>query len=340
MEATAQSLDLPEEDPAIFHFLVAYLYEDRYVPTKPLSTVLIPDEDKGKGRENENEAPDSDSESSLSFLSDSSARSRRHRERRRRREERQTERLRQKHPGMHRPQCPCPQCQNLHGPPCWSCSAPRVPPPIAAIPPPGIVVPPVRIRSRDRQQQQRRQARMAESPLLSSSINGGLPGLSDPARIKGEDMRTWLITYELNIDVYVCASKFLLEGFKEKIARATIDMLETAGADAAQIEVLQLCQKLYDGVSDDDGLLRMVFARVGFLQGALWRRAPTETNAFLIENPEVAALILKETAIRGEEDLRGGIPSMERSWIASPPVPPIHHHYRTPHPRGPRYYYL
>lgn len=154
-------------------------------------------------------------------------------------------------------------------------------------------------------------------------------------------MRTWLIEYEHNIDVYICANKFLLDDFKEKIARVTIDMLETAGTDAAQIEVLHLCQKLHEGVSDHDSLLKMVFARIGFLQGALWRKAPVETNSFLIENPECAALILKETAIRGEDDLRSGIPSMERSWVASPPSLPVyHHHHRGPQPRGPRYHYF
>lgn len=332
MEAVAQSLDLPEEDPAIFHFIIAYLYEDRYVPTKPLSAALVTEEEKGKGRENENDSPYSDSDSSASTLSDNSARSRRHRERRRRRGEREIERLREKHPGRHRPNCLCPQCRSLQGPPCWSCSAPRVPPPISAIPP-AAPFPPARRRSRDRQQRRRGPGRAGESPTSTSSSPG-------PARINDEDLRTWLIEYELNIDVYICANKFLLDGFKEKIERVMIDMLETAGTDAAQVEVLHFCQKLYEGVSDHDSLLKMVFARVGFLQGALWRKAPTETNSFLIENPECAALILKETAIRGEEDLRSGIPSMERSWMAPPPPPPIYH-YRGPHghPRANRHHY-
>lgn len=157
-----------------------------------------------------------------------------------------------------------------------------------------------------------------------------------------EDLRTWLIEYELNIDVYICANKFLFDGLKGKIARHTIDMLETAGTDAAQVEVLHLCQKLYEGVSDHDGLLKMVFARVGFLQGALWRKAPAATNTFLVENPECAALILKETAIRGEDDLRSGIPSMERGWTGhTPALPPAyHHHYhRGPLPRGARHHH-
>jgi hypothetical protein len=118
LEAGAQSIDLPEEDPAVFHFLVAYLYEERYLPTRPLSTALVLDLEKGKGKDPANDTPNSDSDSDgLSWHSDSSAQSRRRQERRRRRQERQLERLRQKNPGAHRPNCTCPQCANSHGPP-------------------------------------------------------------------------------------------------------------------------------------------------------------------------------------------------------------------------------
>ncbi|KUI66113.1 hypothetical protein VM1G_01639 [Cytospora mali] len=303
LEAEAQSLDLPEEDPGIFHFLVAYLYEERYVPTKPLSTVLVPDPDKGKGRESGNDTPDSDSDSdALSWRSDSSARSRRRRERRRRRDERYFERMRQKHPGVHRPNCNCPQCANTHGPPCWSCSAPRVAPPIT----PPLPQPFGQGPDRSRRNHRRRGLDGRPPPLMTTAS-------SDQARIEGEDLRTWLMAYELHMDVYICANKFLLDDFKEKIARVTIDMLETAGSDAAQVQVLRLCRKLYDGVSDNDPLLKMVFARVGFLQGTLWKRAPEETNGFLVENPEVAVLILKETVTRREDESYGrALPSMER----------------------------
>ncbi|KAJ4422147.1 hypothetical protein N0V82_003231 [Gnomoniopsis sp. IMI 355080] len=292
MEASSQTLDLPEEDPAVFHFLVAYLYENIYVPTKALSTVLVPDEDKGKGREDDisGSNPDTDSDSSSSSaLSDSSARSRQRRERHRRRVEREAERLRQKHPGVrsHRHRRRGPDGRVLPG----TASSPTPPTP------------------------------------------------SDPVRIKGEDMRTWLIAYSFNLDVYICANKFLLADFKQKIARVTIDMLETAGSDAATIEVLELCTKLYDGVSDKDPLLKMVFARVGFLQTTLWRKVPLETNDFLIENPEVAALVLKEMAIRGEGDLRSGMPSMEKNHMPQPPVmAAMHPHYRG-HPNRHRPFY-
>jgi hypothetical protein len=40
VESSTQSIDLPEENPAIFHFLVAYLYEGKYVPIKPIASVL------------------------------------------------------------------------------------------------------------------------------------------------------------------------------------------------------------------------------------------------------------------------------------------------------------
>lgn len=39
-EAEDQAIDLPEEDPALFSFVVAFLYEERFVPIKPVATVL------------------------------------------------------------------------------------------------------------------------------------------------------------------------------------------------------------------------------------------------------------------------------------------------------------
>lgn len=164
-----------------------------------------------------------------------------------------------------------------------------------------------------------------------------------PARIAGEDLRTWLLAYELTLDVYILANKFMLDGFKAEIARAAIDMLETAGSDAAVPDVLYLCRKLYDGLSEGDSLLKMIFARVGFLQP--WRRAPDETNEFLIANPAIAPLLLREMASRRTDEAVGrALPSMERPWFPPAGVdpnggpnylrgPPPHHH---PHyNRGP-----
>lgn len=160
---------------------------------------------------------------------------------------------------------------------------------------------------------------------------------SDHARIKGEDMSTWLMAYELNLDVYICANKFLLDDFKEKIARVAIDMLETAGSDAAHVKVLRLCRKLYDGVSDNDPLLKMVLARIGFLQSTLWKGAPEETNRFLVENPELAVLILRETVTRREDDYHGRtLPSMERPWL--PPGPRLDNFHRPFQARGPQHH--
>lgn len=67
-EASEQAIDLPEEDPSLFSFVVAYLYEEKFVPIKTISTVLgkfhvgivrnipsnvssVPQQDKGKGKE-------------------------------------------------------------------------------------------------------------------------------------------------------------------------------------------------------------------------------------------------------------------------------------------------
>lgn len=39
-EAEDQAIDLPEEEPSIFHFVVAFLYEHRYEPIQPMESVL------------------------------------------------------------------------------------------------------------------------------------------------------------------------------------------------------------------------------------------------------------------------------------------------------------
>ncbi|RYP34975.1 hypothetical protein DL767_004052 [Monosporascus sp. MG133] len=346
-ESEAQAIDLPEEDPAIFHFVVAFLYEERYVPILPVASVLI-DDDKGKGVQEEDESGASESDSSAATLSDSStAHSRRHRDRRRRHEDRHWERMRQKHPGSHRPGCGCRQCLLPNGPPCWNCAAPRLPPP-RPLPPPGVGVRPI---AADRPRPQRhhpgRRAgrRRVPSPLpFPPGVNPVDAEGGDDQRISGQDLRTWLLTYELNIDVYICANKFLLDSFKQAIARTCIDMLETAGADAAQIEVLELCWKLYQGLPESDRLLRMIFSRVGYLQQHLFRRAPRETLEFLHAHPEVSALVLREMGARREEDLgENQLPAMERPLFAQPPFAQSpfdrpHHHGRVgAMPRPPRW---
>lgn len=150
------------------------------------------------------------------------------------------------------------------------------------------------------------------------------------ARISGEDMRTWLIAYELHIDVYILANKYLLEGFKAEISRVAIDMLESAGADAAVPQVLFLCNKLYEGLPETDNLLKMIFARVGFLQP--WRQAPGETQEFLMNHPEIAPLLLREMAARREEDIHGrALPSMERPWHPPNLFDPVANGYRPTH---------
>ncbi|KAK3898148.1 hypothetical protein C8A05DRAFT_38274 [Staphylotrichum tortipilum] len=338
-ESETQSIDLPEEDPAIFHFLIAYLYEGRYEPIKPAASVLVPDLDKGKGNAADAAAggSDSDSDSASSYHSDVSAQSRRRRERHRRREDRNWERMRQKHPGLHRPNCNCPQCAVAAGPPCWSCRAPRNPPPHpppyhhfymgdnhfgrpdrqprrpprrrhGVPPPPRPMTPPPPPGGRNGAANGTANANAnATTPAWPADPNGG--------RIAGEDLRTWLLAYELNLDVYILANKFLLEGLKKEIARAAIDMLETAGSDAAVAEVLFLCRKLYEGLPEHDPLLKMVFARVGFLQP--WRRAERAANEFLIGNPEIAPLLLREMAARREDDVNGRtLPSMVRPWYS------------------------
>ncbi|KAI1107772.1 hypothetical protein F4804DRAFT_120 [Jackrogersella minutella] len=330
-ESEAQAMELPEEDPAIFHFVVAFLYENKYVPIKAAATVLIPDDKVNVRREDEHAASDSDS--SGSALSDSStARSLRRRDRRRRRETRHWERQRRKHPGTHRPGCGCRQCLTRGGPPCWNCLAPRIPPappgPTMHIGGPEIIQVngnPPRPRPRRRRPNNNNNNNRHRGPSPPAPDGGGGNNGDSEIRIQGQDLRTWLLAYELNIDVYICANKFLLDEFKQAIARACIDMLETAGADAAQVEVLHLCQKLYAGLPESDRLLRMILARVGFLNTYLWRRHPERTAEFFHAHPEVSALMFKETLVRREEE-HGELPAMERPLFAGvgppPPFPP------------------
>ncbi|KAI5862178.1 hypothetical protein GGS23DRAFT_597796 [Durotheca rogersii] len=412
-ESDAQAIDLPEEDPAIFHFIVAFLYENKYVPIRAAATVLRPDDEQENARwaasgisaaaeddqQQQQFGGGSDSESSASLPSDSStARSQRRRDRRRRRETRHWERLRRKHPGMHRLGCACRQCLTRGGPPCWNCAAPRIPPQ-----PPGLTsvhhmqlgggvvvvnaTPrPRPRRHRTQQQPPHNRHRQTSMPALERVDNesndeggagaggggggAGAEGGGARERIQSaQDLRTWLLAYELNLDVYICANKFLLDDFKRAVARACIDMLEAAGADAAEVEVLRLCRKLYQGLPEADALLRMVFARVGFLSPRLWRRAPDATAAFFHAHPEVSALMFRETLARREEDYHGiaaagppaafapgaapgvglapgappafapadMLPAMERSVLPphSAPIPPPGFHYNDLRPAHP-----
>ncbi|KAF5706471.1 DNA polymerase theta subunit [Fusarium mundagurra] len=301
-EASEQFIDLPEEDPAIFHFLVAFLYEGCYEPIKPAASVLVPEVDKGKGIEVDPEpAEASDSSSSSSSNSSgSSGTSWRRRRRARQTRHAEAEETQEKHPGHHRPGCSCPRCLARRDfSRCWQCGAQRsregnlpVPVPYGrgaprrGIHPPGVFPPPVSI------------------PMP--------PQQSQPERIIGEDLQTWFLAYELNLDVYICATRYLMDDFRKAVMRSCVDMLETAGWDAAQPKMMHLCRKLYRSVPEVDDLLKMVMARVGFLQPLLWKRAPVETSEFLVSNPELAATILRETVMRHSQPT-ADLPSMEHA---------------------------
>ncbi len=96
-------------------------------------------------------------------------------------------------------------------------------------------------------------------------------------------------------------------------------------------------QALTKGLSEDDPLLKMIFARVGFLQPLLWGRDADGTGQFLVCHPEVAALMLRETANRRQDDVGGRLlPSMERPWLPPPPPPPADFHQFMPRGGYPR----
>ncbi|EMT63833.1 Helicase POLQ-like protein [Fusarium odoratissimum] len=299
-EASEQFIDLPEEDPAIFHFLVAFLYEGCFEPIRPAASVLEPEVDKGKGIEVDPEPAEASDSSSSSSSSSSGSSGTSWRRRRRARQTRlgEAEETQEKHPGHHRPGCSCPRCLARRDfSRCWQCGAqrsregnPLVPVPYGrgaprrGIHPPGVFPPPVSI------------------PMP--------PQQSQPERITGEDLRTWFLAYELNLDVYICATRYLMDDFRKAVMRSCVDMLETAGWDAAQPKMMHLCRKLYHNVPEVDDLLKMVMARVGFLQPLLWKRAPVETSEFLVSNPELAATILRETVMRHSQPT-ADLPSME-----------------------------
>ncbi|KAK3397612.1 hypothetical protein B0T20DRAFT_438724 [Sordaria brevicollis] len=366
-ESETQSIELPEEDPETFHFLVAFLYEGKYEPLKPAASALVADQQKGKGRDSaetngvtggidseNNNSEDSDLDTDLSAAP---AQRQRERQRRRQQRERQREwdRVNGKHPGRHRPNCGCPRCVVEPGPPCWSCHAPRSP-----VPPPGNggAYTPTGTRppfppgpdyhhrpyldrllheglgtAADRRRARARLAAAAPPPPppppppADSYLTEGNTRLTTAA-----DLRTWLLCYEHTLSVYILANKFLLDDFKAEIARHAIDLLESAGTDAAVPQVLFLCKKLWEGLPESDPLLKMVFARVGFLQPWRSRRGgytevnrngkrrrsqdggmgtaekemdgetEPETGDWLHQNPEIVTAVLMEMAARREED--------------------------------------
>jgi len=126
-----------------------------------------------------------------------------------------------------------------------------------------------------------------------------------------EDQRTWALAHELSIDVYILASKFLMEDFKNCVAAYIIDAFETAGLGAALPAVLYSCKTLLQGVRDSDPLICIMFARVGFLQAKLWRDYEGEIGEFFAEEPAVAVRIMREMVKRRDGEAGEGLLPME-----------------------------
>lgn len=127
------------------------------------------------------------------------------------------------------------------------------------------------------------------------------------------------MAYELSVDVYVCADRYLMDEFKKCVARAIEDQLETAGVDAAEPKVLHCCKKLYNALPENDVLLRKVFARVGFMLPKLRQKFSAETQEFWMENAEVSWSIMKEMTERRELDHGDTLPAMDRFPTITPP---------------------
>ncbi|RDL36734.1 Uncharacterized protein BP5553_06086 [Venustampulla echinocandica] len=331
-EAEDQAIDLPEEDPSIFGFLVAWLYEEKFVPIKPVARVLVKDEDKGKGKEGSGEGnantargeEDADVSDSVGSASDDSTRSRR-RNQRRRRLDRAWEQRQRKQPNRHRPECNCAACTTeTIGPPCWSCGARALPDPRPPHwngprhrPPPHPVILDGRY-IHPRAPRERERIRRRGSGNGNNADNILPEEEEEPERMSPEDLRTWCLAYTLSIDVYVCADRYLLSDFKTSIAAYIINNFEIAGLDAAQPAILYSCKTLHDGISALDPLSRKVFARVGFLQARLWKNFPQETSMFFEDNPRLAMCIMREMVERREEDIKDDLPAMERPVGSGP----------------------
>ena len=137
-----------------------------------------------------------------------------------------------------------------------------------------------------------------------------------------EDLRSWLMAYELSVDVYTCADRYLMDDFKKCVAKAIEDQLETAGMDAAEPRVLHCCKKLHSALTETDVLLRKVFARVGFMLPRLRKDFPEETTEFYVDNAEVGLTIMKETMERRELDHGEMLPAMDGMDRLPPPIIP------------------
>lgn len=327
-ESHDQTIDLPEENPVGFSFLISYLYEGTFQPIKPAYDALVAQQSKGKGKERETEVESSgtnsgtSSDSSISG-SDNSARSAlRARRSQRRREQEWNERNR-KQPGQHRPDCNCATCTAaIRGISCFNCGMIRSGPPPrnrqpAWYPPYGGPPPPP-----PPGQFNYNRYMPAPPPPAHRRRRGAapyVPEFVEEARMTEEDLRSWVMTYELSVDVYICADRYLMDEFKKCVARAIEDQLETAGIDAAEPRVLHCCKKLHDALPENDVLLRKVFARVGFMLSKLQQNFAAETQEFWMNNVEVGFMIMKETMERRGLDHGDMLPAMDR-FSTSPNV--------------------
>jgi hypothetical protein len=277
IESEQQSITLREEDPDIFSFIVAWLYEHRYRPIAEVNLDKQQRSKKSKGKSRQSSgftsSSSSDSEASSgteSKASDGSGYMRRH------------QRIRRKNaPVVIR------QRRSQYVPP------PPPPPGFRPPPPhPGAVV--------------------NLAPL--SPPAGPRPRSPSPS---DEELRATAMLRSLDIDVYLCADRFCMEDLKKKVAAHIVTDFEDIGIGAAHPEIFAACQKLYFNLNNEDPLLKKVLTRTGFMLAQLCKNYPEETTRFLGENIDLATILMKETMTRWsalEDNLPAMDPSDEEEW--------------------------
>ncbi|KAI0383812.1 hypothetical protein F5Y04DRAFT_278438 [Hypomontagnella monticulosa] len=310
LEAIVGGLRLHEDKPAVFFFVVAWLYEKTYMPFRRTATVPSNDANlRQQTKEGRNgtigtgftagglgNPPTPGHPGQFDGQQEVQANVSQNEKRQKLPEA----------PG-HLPDCVCERCR-----PARDLYQDSTGPPSQGIQPEGFLLGRRYQREYDKRQaspRKRRRRLPVPAPPPQQQIGFAIPNnvaaaavpKPDPVR----DARAWRVFYELNIDVYICAHKFLLWDLKAAVANICTDMLGSVRPNTADIDILYLCVKLHAALPEFDPLLVRVFKFVGFLHPTLSRRWPQETKEFSKKFPEVAARIIPKVLVphAGEEGI-------------------------------------